>query len=238
MHSEGRYGVERGLVGWWRLKNSNEGVNDIIGTNNGTLNGGMTYGSSGGRECAIFDGGNDNVGSIGASTAWSWMHGKDDPVAFKWTIAFFIFRNNFSAPVVPFGNSNSDATHRGVTVYLDTSRTLYYSICRAVAAQPVINGSTAVVYPNDTNWHHIAITHDQSLASANGKFYLDGAYVGSLNKNVHAPSTGDASYDLRIGSGTSSGGAASLFVNGGMNQVRVYNRVLSAAEIARLARIY
>jgi len=75
------------------------------------------------------------------------------------------------------------------------------------------------------NWTALAFTHDGTT----GKCYQNGILVASLNKNYLPNQTGL----FRIGSGSGSNGPT-YFFKGAIDEVRVWNRVLSAEEISSL----
>jgi hypothetical protein len=70
-------------------------------------------------------------------------------------------------------------------------------------------------------WTHIAVTYD----GANMRFYIGGSLVGT---KAQTGSIAAGNQPLRIGGNNMSG----EFFNGLIDEVRVYNRALSAAEIA------
>lgn len=73
---------------------------------------------------------------------------------------------------------------------------------------------------NFTVWHHIAVTYSGETIT----FYVDGNYHGKVTKSVNT-------YQSRICVGS----ASSFGYNGYLASCRIYNRVLSAGEIAELA---
>lgn len=89
-------------------------------------------------------------------------------------------------------------------------------------------GKTAVVSPGtyrDARWHHVVAT-----ASLSGlRLYVDGALVGSSSLALSTSLTGS----LRIGYDALTGwpsNPTSGFFAGGLDEVAVYNRALTAAE--------
>ena len=80
-------------------------------------------------------------------------------------------------------------------------------------------------------WYHVAMTYNDSANSV--VFYVDGVAVtdnGGTAESVSLPST--ASTPLKIGGELFSGED----FDGIMDEVRIYNRALSATEIAKLAQ--
>ena len=74
-------------------------------------------------------------------------------------------------------------------------------------------------------WHHLAVTYQ----AAGAKFYLDGEMVAETINNVYIPSGGD----IFVGHGQSTSNVHPL--NGEVDDLRFYSRVLSSLEVARLA---
>ena len=83
---------------------------------------------------------------------------------------------------------------------------------------------------SSSTWHHAALTYDGTSTAAGTKLYIDGAYqtptvvVNGLISSILSAS------DVEIGFSPISG----AYFYGKLDDVRVYNRVLSAAEIAAL----
>jgi hypothetical protein len=80
------------------------------------------------------------------------------------------------------------------------------------------------------SWHHIAVTYDKNLSSANIKYYLDGVQFDTDNstRTLNNP-TGN----LAIGNYYSSPGVNYAF-RGQIDDLRYYNRVLTPDEIQKL----
>ena len=86
-------------------------------------------------------------------------------------------------------------------------------------------------------WHHLVMTYDGSSQNSGVKIYSDGSlasmdYTGenSLSGSILEPGT-----SVRIGARTAADGV-SIYVpfNGTIDDVRIYNRALSAAEVQQL----
>jgi len=94
-------------------------------------------------------------------------------------------------------------------------------------------GSAGVV--NDGDWHHIAVTLNDSTGRV--RYYVDDAEVHAFTTTSRIASDDTMSLgqdsdnaDYGFGTGTSD------FLEGSLDEVRVYDRVLSPAEIDRLER--
>jgi sialidase-1 len=77
----------------------------------------------------------------------------------------------------------------------------------------------------DTEWRHLAITRDATLFS----FYLDGALMGTDSNGSSIP---DPSTSFQMG--TAESGHPERLLRGALDEVRLYDRALSASEIALL----
>lgn len=88
---------------------------------------------------------------------------------------------------------------------------------------PVDQASAAIV--QDGQWHHVAMTWKQGATDGFAS-YLDGAPVASRNSsNLPIPNHNIATY---FGSANNS----SEFANGSVDEITIWNRALSASEIA------
>jgi concanavalin A-like lectin/glucanase superfamily protein/slime mold repeat-containing protein len=85
-----------------------------------------------------------------------------------------------------------------------------------------ISGTTAIV---DNVWYHAAATYD----GATWRLYLNGLPEATLA--VNAPPRSDSIQHFGLGTTLSSSGAASGFLAGELEEVRIWNRALSQAEI-------
>lgn len=89
--------------------------------------------------------------------------------------------------------------------------------------------STGVPYPLDGLWHHIALTVD--AGAGNSKLYLDGSLSATLGSAIAAGSGGNAT---RFGRQYN---PFEEFFAGMLDDIRIYDHVLSAADVAVLAAI-
>ncbi|MES2920761.1 MAG: rhamnogalacturonan lyase B N-terminal domain-containing protein [Verrucomicrobiota bacterium] len=95
-----------------------------------------------------------------------------------------------------------------------------------IGATDITFASTSNV--NDGQWHHVAATRKSTGGAI--QIYVD----GSLQTSGTGPAgTRTAPPSLRIGSLQT--GAAASFFNGGLDGVRLYNKVLTATEIAAIS---
>lgn len=93
----------------------------------------------------------------------------------------------------------------------------------ATGANHPITGTTPVT---PGQWHHVAATYDGST----WRLYLDGAL--DAERRVDATPRGDSIQHFGIGTAFNSTGVAAGRLHGAVDEVRVWNRALAAAEIA------
>ena len=118
------------------------------------------------------------------------------------------------------GHESAIAVNWGVMMHSDEQRILFESF----------NGNTWPGIRADTTigmWHHVVATYDGDTM----QLYHDGALAETTSG---AGMVLDQSRPLLIGA-RSDAGSAGAFFSGSIDDVRIYNRVLSDAEIAGLA---
>lgn len=126
--------------------------------------------------------------------------------------------------------------HKGrQTNFSDEAYSLQFSTNRRIQlALRNSSGGTSTLdsrpLPNTTGvWRHVAATWDASSR----KIYIDGVLSSSANSGYTARTTGG---NLLIGAQAhTNGGSARYGLDGGVDQVYLYKRALTAAEIAALA---
>jgi len=174
-----------------------------------------TYGGSG-----YFDGSGDYLNGIGTVSSFNFMHQSSA----LWTFECWVYTANISGLQVLASTMNTSSANTGVLIYIDSNTKVYVSIARGVAggAEQVLNNAESTGTLTLSAWNHIAVTYDQSLASNNCKFYINGVASGTASKTGKTPSTGDATTAMSIGA-TSTGGNAFL---GYMSGLRISNSIV------------
>ena len=93
-----------------------------------------------------------------------------------------------------------------------------------------IFGSTVIT---DDQWHHVAVTLDADSDISDAKLYVDGNEEEISSYVPFAVNTGDF-FDVRIGHYDN---VYDLYFDGLIDDVRIYDRVLTPAEIDELFRM-
>lgn len=212
------WSVHNGLVARWvALPNLARGLTwiDVAGKNNGTFIATPSWGTlqrPGGYSGVSFDGANRYVDCGAASV----MDGVSQQ-----TIAFWGRRSAANA-FLPVGKRNS-SLYNGIDVWNDTR--VYFQI----------NPGFGSIVSNDTAWHHFAMVFDGAqVGNARIQGYLDGQ-VQTLTYSGTPPTTTPAAGNMYIGVDQIAGGSP-VYANGVIDDVCIWNRALTAYDIAALYR--
>jgi hypothetical protein len=172
---------------------------------------------------AYFDGSGDSLSGIGTTSSFNFMHSPTALFTFQCWVYPTVLPTSGTPTRHLFANQQSSA-EIGVSVSLEYSGGNVYVnlfIARGVASVWVISAnSTGTIAAN--TWTHIAITYDQSLGSANAKFYINGVAAGTATKLANAPSSSNATYAAKIGAYQS---LASYDFSGYISDLRITNTI-------------
>lgn len=233
--------TSNGLVGHWALDGASSGsiangttagLEDSSGNaNNGTagnVNGtGMAW-STGkiGLGAVSFDGADDvinagqgsSLNNINIKTVVAWI--KIDSI----TLDGIASKENTTQGWILLDCTN-DATYCP-----STANTLSFVQTFNSGANPgVWRGPANMI--NLNQWQQVAVVYDRTSTSNAPTFYVNGqAYAATLVLTPSGSADSDATYNMRIGN--TSGGSDSL--HGTIDDARVYNRALTAAEVSDL----
>ncbi len=199
--------LEYGLVGWWPL---NGNANDALGRNNGTVNGAtLTTGQNG-----------------SANSAYSFNSAQNQSI----DIASYFGLGNTGVTISLWINNPTSINHgsfvrvgvgsygygvgMGSTSFNNDGNNL---IILFESVRWIVTSTTI-----STGWHSVVLVIDNSgVPSA----YLDGVSAGSYSGTSAIAPT------INL---TQIGGYGTRYFTGSIDDVRIYNRVLSASEIASL----
>jgi hypothetical protein len=204
--------VTNGLLAFWKLdESSGAAASDSSGNGNtGTLVNGPTWTSGQFGNCLEFASGSNQMmtaGDIGLSSLGAA------------SLSCWFRRDTISSSVG--ADPNTSGLRFGFLAYSDG--TLYGVFANGVY------GSCSM---NDAAWHHLAVVFDGSLTGfANRcKVYLDGVQQILTPEGV-APATLDAGItSYALGRNI----ANTLYSDGKIDSVRIYNRALTGDEVATL----
>jgi len=200
-------GAEPNLVGYWKLDGN---ANDSAGGNHGTVFGDPAWVNDPQRGwCLDFDGEGDYV-DVGDDPSLTFS----DQITVACWIKVRAFDRNWNA-VVTKGDDWVLARTR------DDDRTAFLCLGLTGGGWPEVYSNDV----NDGNWHHLAGVYDgeELILYQNGVRVGSKPLHGSINRNWSKVLIGE------------NGQTANRFWNGLIDDVRLYNRALTADEIEVLA---
>ena len=199
------YPMPSGLIAWWAAE---ENALDWVGTNHGVLQQSAGFGP--GKVGQAF-----SLNGIG-----NYISIPDQPIWAFGTNAFTIelWANFFGVAsglgtVFLASDSGPGATNKWIFWLNDNQLRLH------VNGNQLDNLGAAPFAPVFGNWYHLAVTRSGNTF----QFYINGALVSTWGSAVTIP---DANGPLTIGAAEGGG-----FFNGLIDDVRIYNRALSASEV-------
>ena len=210
--------LDSGLVGLWSFDGK-----DLNGTtaydrsgsgNNGTLTNGPLPAIGKMGQGLKFDGTDDLV-SIPSSSSFAFGTGEFSIAAWIKTTATPL---SCWTSFVSIGGGYSAAN--SINLYAPGTGAVPTGSVAVIlnAVNPTMRSTTLV---NDGLWHHIIVTRN----SGGAKLYVDKVLEDSAATSINVPAS-----SMRIGSDQSCG----TYLNGSVDDVRVYNRALSSAEAQNL----
>ncbi len=198
-----------GLVSWWTGDGNNPTAPDIAGTNLGTLNGSVTYAAGKVGNAFRFDG-----------AATSYVNVPDAPglnVTTGATWDFWVKTTQSGSYVGFMGKHDAAVSYDGVTVYMDPSG--FPSV--QIKGNPATTTLAGTTHINDGQFHHLAVTF---LSGGAAVLYVD----GQRQATGTAPAFAFNANPLRLGKLLDDFWTP---LNGMLDEVQVFNRVLSAGEV-------
>lgn len=231
-----RAGIEDGLVGYWAF---NEGSGGTAWDSSGNGNHGTIHGASyvegvdGGA--LSFDGVNDyvvvtddpvlNFGQRQDFSLAAWFKAKPDQLSYQGTLLAKL--NPPSG--IPRRTYGYSLLVRGLRDETNKGKTGVWMGDGDVNTAGITLGLYSHRTYDDDNWHHVAATIDRDSAAT---IYIDGRFANSIDISDLAGIDQSYPENLEIGR---EGVLDVYFFNGLMDEIRIYDRVLSCDDILTLA---
>lgn len=218
------------LVGYWKLDETSTGGAGSVADSSGRGNTGSPVGAIGVNNKPQPTSTYPGLISFTDAKSLS-FDGTDDYVSTSMTgfntgtsarsIGGWIKMTNTATVKVPFayGGCGAGNDTKAFGVYFDASEDLHFWGCGTGDFDTGVVVSTG-------SWHHIMATYD----GTNVRVYVDGTQAGATT----ARTLGVGSTAMQIG-GASLLDSSNYYFNGLIDDVRVYNRALSQAEVTSLA---
>lgn len=207
-----------GLINFWPAENS---ARDRVGTSHGTLQNGATFADGLVGRAFSFDGVDDYV-SVPDSAARNFGTG-DFAIEF-WCRSSTGDRRMQPVSLDPnYGVSNLDFDFNDPDTVIGRGKVGLWVFWNGGGAKNLTAGATGAY--TDGNWHHFALTRTGTTLT----LYVDGAVADSTITGEAI----DASTGAAIGAATS-GMAYSQPWQGLVDEVSIYNRSISAADVAAI----
>lgn len=219
--------LETSLQGYWRLdETSGTTASDSSDAgNDGTMSGGLNASSdsvAGQVGNALDFDGNDYITAGGAAT------NVDDVFNGGGTIAYWIYPTSWGifGRVLDKSDSGVYPPNSGWHSHGTNNRTIFtHAFSTSHGQWEVTDGLVPL-----NQWTHIAVSYDNSSTSNDPAFYVNGELASfSETSTPSGSAVSDASEPVTIGA--RQGGAGNFFT-GRVDDVRIYNRSLTAAQVS------
>lgn len=217
-----------GLISYWTL-NATAAATDSWGSNNGT-NTAITAGTTHIAGTYSFNGTTSHSAIPSSSSiafdrtqlfsASLWVNPSTFTASeFQSLIGNLLGATNMGWEVALVSGPTTPATNTGVQVFLGNT---YPTNCILVTSAPGTISASA--------WSHIAVTYDGSSLAAGVKIYINGSLLTNTVPNDNLSSTTVNTNPIWIGERSDSTSP----YGGLMDDVRLYGRVLSQAEVSAI----
>jgi len=217
----------RGLVGCWLFNEGTGGkVFDLSGyQNTGTLYNGVSWGSGKYGSALEFDGSDDYVRTVGVNPI---------PSSGDFTIAGWVYCSGKGGGttddrMTAFGSCTWVSANKGIALARNPNTddlTAYWGDGVSGTGKILIVDISSV---NNGKWYHVVLIYRSVNTTLNG--YVNGLIEGSGVSQAYA----DSGQNFRVGH-SADRSPTEAYWNGRVGSVFIWNRALSAAEIAQLYR--
>ncbi len=205
-------------VGWW----AGDGrADDLIGINDGALQGNATYSSGEVGQAFDLDGDNSLSSYVQVPDNDAWAFGNNDFTIEGWVNLRNLDENqwwNYPDAVLVANDEGGGNVNKWIFGLFDGTLTLLLD-------DPV-HGSVAIgraaFNPDLNTWYHVALTRQGTTFTT----YVNGVPIGTDTSSATVP---DANGPLTIGQAEGIG-----FVDGQIDEMTIYSRALSGSEISAI----
>ena len=198
-------------------------ANDTSGTNNGTATN-VVYGYDGTASNVTYSTGKfGQAGVFNGSSSYITLTQPVNLSTDNFTYSFWIYpttNTGYGAPLAQYGNSTSTRNFYSYRVGSTEKITFGLVSTGAVFNQLISTGTTPL-----NQWSHVAMVRDSSTQ----KIYINGQLSGTLS-NTTTTSTSSEPFLI----GDTNDVVADEFFEGSIDQVRIYDKALSAADVTTL----
>ncbi len=220
--------LNSGLIGLWSFNGTDltDQVYDRSGNgHNGYFSGGATStakttGKIG--QAINFDGVNDTVLIAHSSLL-------DLDMNESATFSFWVNKRSASANAGPIYKRTSGSP--GYNIDILTTGAVSFAIGDLFSNNNKISNDTSTTM-NLNEWYHVVVTYDGSISSTGIKIYFNGVLQSMTNAfDGYGGGSSSNGFDFSLGARES---GTSRLLDGKMDEVRFYNRVLTTSEIKQL----
>ena len=173
-----------------------------------------TIGGSG-----YFDGTGDYL-RVGAASDWTFLSN----TTALWSVEMWVYVRTGGVFQTLLDTANATTANIGISITITSGNLVNVQIYYGSAGNFIVNGSSTTAVQINA-WNHIVITYDQSLASQNLKFYINGGAAETANKTGNTPSSSNPFGALSIATYGAGGGN---FINGYIGSMRISNSIRSS----------
>lgn len=210
----------------------------------------LTFAEQGGNKCYDLSG-NRNDGVLtnmanppSAVSGWDGQglsfDGVDDYVGMgnvldfertnSFSISAWVKRGSVGTSQIIASKMLASGTYRGWMVWFFSDNTIHF-VLRNTLETSHLQAVTANTFTSTTNWYYVTVTYNGNSLASGVNFYVNGVLQTQgtpLYNNLSATTITTANANI----GSRNDGASNLF-NGLIDDIRIYNRALSADEINR-----
>ncbi|MDO8524418.1 MAG: LamG domain-containing protein [bacterium] len=207
-------------VGWWKMDEGTASSSyDSSGNGNtGTLTGGVQWTTGKLGKGLSFDGVNDYV-SVGDPAS-----GVLDFGISNFSIGTWVKTSSVQAIKTIIYKGATSAANKGYWIYINATGVVIANIADGTNRPTAVSTSGW----NNNQWHYVIVVFNRA---GNSQVYMDGVANGTpASLAPIAGNTIDNAFSFRIG-GTSGANASA---DGIIDDVRIYNRALSAGEVGQM----